>query len=270
LSLTTEDIAKLGLLYLRKGLWDGRRILTDTWVDEATRSHISNAGAENVDWAQGYGYQFWRCRHGAYRGDGAFGQFCVVMPEQDAVLAMTSGAQNMQAILNAAWDTLLPALGEKAKAVKKHQRALRRTLTTLRLDPPVFRDEPAASARIDGATYLLEENEAKHRSVSFELARGRLVVKLRGKRTNRYRCGPGKWAAGKARPEGGRDRSSQPVRCAYTWRPDGTLEATVRTISTPFRTTMTCRFSGEEVELRFAANVSFGPTESPPIRGKRT
>jgi hypothetical protein len=39
-----------------------------------------NETQTNPDWRQGYGYQFWRCRHNCYRGDGAFGQYCIVMP----------------------------------------------------------------------------------------------------------------------------------------------------------------------------------------------
>ena len=59
---------------------------------------------------QGYGYQFWRCRHGTYRGDGAFGQYCIVLPEQDAVIAITGGVKNMQSVLDLVWDKLLPAI----------------------------------------------------------------------------------------------------------------------------------------------------------------
>src|SRR5439155_6649798 len=83
------------------------------------------------DWDQGYGYQFWRCRHGAYRGDGAFGQFCVVLPEQDAVIAITSGVRNMQSVLDLVWDKLLPAiepspLPPNTETQKKLQFALER------------------------------------------------------------------------------------------------------------------------------------------------
>ena len=60
------------------------------WVAEATSRQIDNPNEPNPDWRQGYGFQFWMSRHG-YRGDGAFGQFCVVLPEQDAVIAMTAG-----------------------------------------------------------------------------------------------------------------------------------------------------------------------------------
>lgn len=91
LSLKTEDVARFGQLYLQKGMFGSRQLLSEAWIQEATTSQISNGDDPLRDWTQGYGYQFWRCRHGAYRGDGVFGQYCIVMPEQDAVLAITSG-----------------------------------------------------------------------------------------------------------------------------------------------------------------------------------
>ena len=105
---TTEAIARLGQLYLREGEWEGRRLLPAEWVAEATRPHIAT-GRDDPDWDQGYGFQFWRSRHG-YRGDGAYGQFMLILPEQDAVVAMTSQSPNMQGLLDAAWEHLLPAL----------------------------------------------------------------------------------------------------------------------------------------------------------------
>ena len=107
-----EDIAKFGQLYLQKGLWEGQQIVPGHWVDEATRNQISNGNDANNDWTQGYGYQFWRCRHGAYRGDGAFGQYCVILPEQDAVIAITAGVMDMSGILNLVWKHLLPGISE--------------------------------------------------------------------------------------------------------------------------------------------------------------
>src|SRR5207245_4512453 len=110
LKLRTEDIAKFGLLYLQKGKWNGKQLVPAAWVEQATSKQVSNGSDPTKDWDQGYGFQFWRCRHGAFRGDGANGQFCIVMPQQDAVLAITSGVGDMQAVLNAAWDHLLPAM----------------------------------------------------------------------------------------------------------------------------------------------------------------
>ena len=45
---------------------------------------------KDSDWLQGYGYQMWRCRHNAVRADGANGQYIIILPEQDAVIAMTA------------------------------------------------------------------------------------------------------------------------------------------------------------------------------------
>jgi CubicO group peptidase (beta-lactamase class C family) len=109
LKIRTEDIAKFGQLYLQKGLWNGRQLIPASWVEQATARQVSNGSDPTKDWDQGYGFQFWRCRHGAYRGDGAHGQFCIVLPEQDAVIAITANTRDMQAELNVVWDELLPA-----------------------------------------------------------------------------------------------------------------------------------------------------------------
>src|SRR6266478_4376585 len=114
LSVRTEDIAKFGQLYLQKGRWHGKQLVPEAWVEAATARQTANGSNPRSDWDQGYGYQFWRCRHGAYRGDGAHGQFCIVLPEQDAVIAITSGVKDMQAVLNLVWEKLLPALKPSA------------------------------------------------------------------------------------------------------------------------------------------------------------
>src|SRR5262249_56891227 len=80
------------------------------WIEEATARQTANGSSPKSDWDQGYGYQFWRSRHNSFRGDGAFGQYCLVLPELDAVVAITSGVRDMQAVLNLVWDKLVPAL----------------------------------------------------------------------------------------------------------------------------------------------------------------
>src|SRR5262249_44440355 len=61
-NIRTEDIACFGQMYLQEGIWNGKRILSESWVDQASTSHISNGTDPNSDWAQGYGFQFWRCK----------------------------------------------------------------------------------------------------------------------------------------------------------------------------------------------------------------
>jgi CubicO group peptidase (beta-lactamase class C family) len=109
LKIRTEDIARFGQLYLQKGRWNGAQLIPAAWVEQATSKQVSNGSDPTKDWDQGYGFQFWRCRHNAYRGDGAFGQFCVVLPELDAVVAITADTRDMQGELNVVWDHLLAA-----------------------------------------------------------------------------------------------------------------------------------------------------------------
>ena len=134
LHVRTEAIARLGQLLLDDGVWDGERVLPEGWVARATSALTDNSMHDGgVDWQQGYGYQFWQCRHGAYRGDGAYGQFCLVLPDQQSVLAATGCTEDMQGVLDAVWDELLPAYA----------------------DAPLPEDDPARSAleqRLAGAT----------------------------------------------------------------------------------------------------------------------
>src|SRR3954463_7671168 len=132
LSIRTEDIARFGQLYLQKGKWEGKQLVPEAWVEAATARQTSNGSNPKSDWDQGYGYQFWRSRNGAYRGDGAFGQYCVVLPDQDAVIAITSGVRDMQAVLNLVWDKLLPALKSSTLPTdEESQKRLERTLKGL-------------------------------------------------------------------------------------------------------------------------------------------
>ena len=117
LYLKTEDLSKMGQLLLQKGKWNGKQVLPEKYVTEATRAQVpcqpswvradriaeSGLTPENSDWVQGYGYQVWRCRHHAYRADGAGGQYIIVIPEKDAVIINTADLQDMQAELNLLW-----------------------------------------------------------------------------------------------------------------------------------------------------------------------
>lgn len=134
LKIRTEDIAKFGQLYLQKGKWDGKQLIPTSWIEQATSKQISNGTDPNRDWTQGYGFQFWRCRHNAFRGDGKDGQFCVVLPDLDAVVAITADTRDMQAELNVVWDKLLPAFQSKSLPEDKaEQEKLKNALSGLKV-----------------------------------------------------------------------------------------------------------------------------------------
>src|SRR5262249_12549268 len=194
LSIRTEDIAKFGQLYLQKGKWQGKQLVPEAWVEAATARQTSNGSNPKSDWDQGYGYQFWRCRNGAYRGDGAFGQFCVVLPEQDAVIAITSGVRDLQAVLDLVWDKLLPGLkpgplpaddGDLAK--------LDRTLKGLALRQPEGSGSPAKAS---GKTFVFPTNDRKLESITLESGEKdgsvTIVARIDGNE-RRIACGTGTW-----------------------------------------------------------------------------
>ena len=121
LQLKTEDLAKMGQLFLQKGQWNGEQLISKEWIEEASSKHIASLPAgvrredltikpNDSDWLQGYGYQMWRCRHHAFRADGAHGQFILVFPEKDAVIAVTAHTDDMQAEINLIWKHLWKAL----------------------------------------------------------------------------------------------------------------------------------------------------------------
>lgn len=112
LHVTTEAAAKLGQLILRNGRWGAVQLVPSGYVAECRRRHIDTVGWSGPDWQQGYGYLMWMCRHGAQRGDGAFGQFVIALPDPDAVIACTARIDDMQAQLDLIWDHLLPAFGD--------------------------------------------------------------------------------------------------------------------------------------------------------------
>lgn len=148
LHATTDALAKLGQLYLQGGWWGDRQLLPSAWVAEATRPQVANPLEENPDWRQGYGFQFWMSRHG-YRGDGAYGQFSVVLPEQQVVVAMTGATPDMQAVLDGVWEHLLPGLGEDHQPSPDKTAAdvhLARRMTALSLPAAAGAPEPLPAA----------------------------------------------------------------------------------------------------------------------------
>lgn len=114
LSISTESLARFSQFLLQRGEWDGKQLVPAAWIDEATKKQVDNSVEVNPDWRQGYGYQFWRARNNAYRGDGAFGQYCLVFPDHDTTLVITSASPNMQAVMDIIWEHLLPALQGEA------------------------------------------------------------------------------------------------------------------------------------------------------------
>ncbi len=264
LSVRTEDVARFGQLYLQRGVWQGRRVVPEEWVAQATAKQVSNGSDPNSDWAQGYGFQFWRCRHNAYRGDGAFGQFCIVMPDQDAVIAITSGVSDMQAILNAVWTHLLPAMRDETFATAADEARLRSRIARLEVPCPDGRPSSPEARALSGKVYRCDANDAGIETVSLAFSAGRGTLSIRdGKGLHQVEFGIGGWLRGKTTLDA---QPSALIAASGAWEDDTTCVVKVCYYETPFVRTFRLRADGDEMTVASRVNVSFGPTEMPTLR----
>ncbi|MGA0556241.1 serine hydrolase domain-containing protein [Larkinella sp. VNQ87] len=284
LRVRTEDIAKFGQLYLQKGIWNGKRLLPEAWIQDATWSHIHSKGGsrpkEENDWLQGYGYQFWRCRHDAYRGDGAYGQYCIVIPNEDTVVAITSETSDMQAILDQVWKHILPAVQTGASAPTASA-PLKQKLASLALPLPAGQANSPTVARVNGKPYQLADNTLKIKRFSLAFQKGSCVCTLQDEQgEHRVTCGLGRWA------EGITDLSTIPLKLVATpvpnetktklaasgaWSDENTFTMTWRFIETAHYDTVTCRFSGDDLKLEFRRSLAIltnGKDPRPVLEGK--
>ena len=277
LSVRTEDIAKLGQLYLQRGTWNGRQLIPAAWVDEATSRQTSNGSSPTSDWDQGYGYQFWRSRHDTYRGDGAFGQYMMVIPQYDAVVAITSGVRDMQSVMNLVWDKLLPAfsassLTENAVA----HRALKTRLASLVVRMPAGRPGSSLAARVSGKWFELPDNDRGMRAVSLDLTSTAPVLLVRtATGETRTPIGIGKWTSSRSAFNNGIDRMlsvlpGPAVAASGAWSADSVFTVKLVAPETPFYSTLDFQFTGDRLVLDSDYNVSFGVRKQPRLESRAT
>jgi len=271
LHITTEGIARFVQMYLQQGEWNGQHILTPEWVAEATAAHSDNSNTQsNPDWTVGYGYQFWRCRHNAYRGDGAFGQYGLVLPEQDAAIAITSGLRDMQEILDLVWKHLLPAMHDEALPDDPAaQEALATKLKRLMLPVPAGEPSSSKAASLAGKTFTLVENDFGARTVAVDAADDTVTLTLVAEGTNRdtlsVTAGFGSWRAGRS---AGRGHGNESVAASAAWTDPDTLE--VRVCFTESETCPIFRIrvgDGERITLEVDPNVAWGNATATTIAG---
>ncbi|MDP9176810.1 MAG: beta-lactamase family protein [Gemmatimonadota bacterium] len=270
----TEEIARFGQLYLQKGLWNGRRLIPAAWVAEATTAQTSNGSSPTSDWDQGYGYQFWRSRHG-YRGDGAFGQYMLVLPEYDAVVAITSGVRDMQSVMDLVWNKLLPAMssGTLPENVTA-QHALRARLIGLTMRVPPGRPRTALAARVSRRWYELSENDRGIRAIALDFTSPRPAILVRTAiGETRTPFGIGSWVRSRNAFANGIDRllsvpANPEVATSGAWTSDSVFTLKIVAPQTPYYSTLTFRFDGDRLLLDGEYNVSFGPTKLQQLEGK--
>lgn len=270
LRLKTEDMARFGQLFLKEGKWGRKRVISRKWVKEATTAKIiqhpdlPQAKRDSSDWEQGYCYQMWRCRNNAYRADGAFGQFIVVMPDQDAVVAITSESTNMQSQLDGIWKYLLP--GMKKKRLPPNDslaNELNQQLRSLTLPIPGNSNTSDLISNISEKSYAMQQNEKGIREMSFSFDNEVCTMKVKtDTSSHEIKLGQVRWIEGETTMRGpslvagaaNNHVGLPPFKIAgeYNWRNDDRLEIVLRYIESPHTETITCRFDNNKlaVEIR--------------------
>jgi CubicO group peptidase (beta-lactamase class C family) len=123
LTIGARDLAKIGLLYARDGVWDGARVLAEHWVDSASTIRSRPEG-----WSehQGYGYGWWVTTlsgHHTFYALGYGGQSVVVVPDLDLVTVLTANPnvpqQDFAGYIQVMPDWVLPAVeGGRSAALR--------------------------------------------------------------------------------------------------------------------------------------------------------
>jgi CubicO group peptidase (beta-lactamase class C family) len=234
LHVGTDAVLALAQTYLDRGRWLGRQLLSEHWVAAATRpTGLPNREPDpNPDWTHGYGCSFWGASHG-YRGDGAFGQFAIVLPEQDIALAITEDTSDMQAVLDLVWEHLLPAVDREDAPGADDELATR--MAQLQVPTPRSSGTGPEEVRWRRAP----DSQLPEAYAAVRLARAPspaghpahdLVLEAHDQEVL-VRVGDGEWLESTATVAG----RSLPVAAAGGWDGDGGFRAELRLVTTPHR-----------------------------------
>jgi len=276
LRLKTEDLAKMGEFYLQKGEWNGKQLLPKEWIEQATSFKIDQApGApqskkDSSDWMQGYCYQFWRCRHNCYRGDGAFGQYIIVMPDQDAVIAITSETPDMQGELNLVWQYLLPAMHPTALPENQQaDAALQQHLEALSLPPLPASTASPSIGELNNKTFTFKSNKLNIKSINLSFE-GQICHVALTNESAAYKLNfaSGKWMGGETGLQGpsllnGAHENFSilvpyKVEGSYTWVDNNTLQLKLQYIESPHSEIITCHLEGKKLNATVDYSFAYG------------
>ena len=276
ITLRTEDLAKFGQLYLQQGVWSGKRLLSERWVEEATSLQTSTGGNPDSNWDAGYGYQFWRNKSTGYRADGAFGQFAFVLPKYDAVLAVTSGTSDMAGVMDSVWQHLLPAL--RAHALPDNPSAhgeLKRKLSSLALPVQSGSASSPLAAALSARRFSFEPNELGITSAALDFSGTDPRITLQdASGTHVLRCGLGRWVRERTGFQKGIsnvfENESQGIAGSCGWADERTFVAKLCFHETPYTLSGRFTFEDERLLIDFEHNLRWGPTKRPQLIGKRS
>ena len=280
LRVSTDSIARFGQFYIQKGKWEGEQLLPESWIEEATMKQTDSQEGDS-DWSQGYGYQFWRCKPepGFFRGDGAYGQYCIMIPQYDMVLAVNSESFDMGKSMQIMWDHILPGIKpENLPEDKKTQKALTDLCAGLQLPVPEKKRESARLPEINNIRYEISANPYGVKAMTFDVGSEKGVVKIEtADGTNMLDFGIQNWVVNDEFTDNNfplENRIHVPslVAATATWVDDSTLQINRKFIEAIHGDILTCKFDDNTLSVSFNNSVSEHAGDSSdsrsPVTGK--
>lgn len=269
----TEDLAKLALLYLQKGMWNGERLLDESWVLAATSAQVSNGSNVNSNWEHGYGYQFWQNKVTGFRADGALGQFGFVFPEYDTVLVITSGTDDMHSVMEVVWDKFIPALN--AGSLPENTKAnvsLSRKLSSLEMPKPQGSKESKLADFVSGKRYAFKDNSQAIASIVLDFNQDKpLLVIHDADGVHSIPVGMGEWLHSQTRFKKRVNDlfvvNQQNMAASGAWVSENNFVVQLCFNDTPYILTASFSFKGDQLLLDMGYNVRWGEKQYPQLEG---
>jgi len=265
LRVQAETMAKLGLLLMNKGRWCGQQLVSADYIEEACSPLIYYKGRKETDAPtdgnQGYGYQIWQCKWpGAIRADGAFGQYSVVVPQEELVVVILGMIPNGHPELACIWNQLMPGIksDKPLQPEKKLQARLNQLCATASLPLPKGRPQTQKGTQILDMVMQLDANQHGYRNLILSHD-GSLMITYADGTKDILSSGYGQWRYTEMRGfppysinavNRMRDlRHDFVAASAYAWTSPATLEVRVHYVNWISSTTFTFDFDKNEVTM---------------------
>lgn len=266
--LSLPDMAKIGQFLLQKGKWDGKQLLSEAWIEKMSGWKIAS-DETNIyqDWKQGYCYQMWRCsREECFRADGAFGQYILVLPPKNMVVAIWSEDAHSQDMMDSFWEEVYDKIDDKiydidGNAQEVYHRKCIEWSLPLKLSPTYSYKE----ALISDKTYRAIEKESLVDSMCFSFSGcGQLKITLKKAEnlSEIYADNTGlHFGEDKMNFEiasfirlGRKRTETMRYGAAYQWVSDHALKITINWLETAHTTEIVCVFGEEQMTAVFSVS----------------
>lgn len=170
---TLRDMAAFGRFVMNYGVWNGKRLMNEKYLREATSKIVDNSESSYYSsYHQGYGYQIWRVCGGGFAFVGMGGQFTVCYPEKDLLFACNSDNQGNSCIHEILFaeleETFVNHIQDNALSENKRaEKELNDLISNLKLRSVQGMEDSSFRKELNGAEYICEDNAMGIEKFSF-------------------------------------------------------------------------------------------------------